>query len=75
MPPEEWSGGIAARHHRAIQTASSNDRIGVDCGGQPDAAASYEILSDVDLFRDRQRIINLDPQIAHLALQLGMAQQ
>jgi hypothetical protein len=33
MPPEEWSGEIAARHHRAIQTASSNDRIGVDCGG------------------------------------------
>jgi hypothetical protein len=49
--------------------------LGLTAAAQPAAAASYEILSDDDLFRNRQRIINLDPQIAHRALQLGMAQQ
>jgi hypothetical protein len=77
--PEDVTGTHTASHalmgeERLATGTSRTGLLWVDCGG-PRRRYHGLYASDIDLLRDCQSIVDLDPEIADRAFQLGMPEQ
>src|SRR6266550_4947906 len=64
------------RHHseRRFASGSGHSASAAGCRG-PTAREGRDVSSEFDLFRDAERILDLDPEIADRAFQLRVAEQ